>query len=465
MVGPRGIHCPASIDFIRDGPRGRFFIAMTFSSAETQLLALGDEVLTMKFGLRNMRTLLHALGSPHRAFLTVHVAGTNGKGSVCAMLDSILRASGRRVALFTSPHLSSIRERMRVNGENIPRADFVKSYERVARTIRQLQKTRHLSVRPTYFETITAMAFDYFESAGVDVGVVEVGMGGRLDSTNLVHPVASVITNVDFDHERFLGNTIEAIAREKAGIIKAGVPVLTAARRPEALRVIREEARSRRAPFEEARYGTRISNIHLERNRSCFSLRTPVAVYESVELPLAGRHQIDNAVLAIRALEQCAERGLSVSHGDIIGGLRSVQWPGRFERVGDHPEIYVDGAHNTAGARALRRLVEGLLANRKIILVYGAMRDKAIRKIFHQLEPLAHQIIFTRPATRRAATPEEIFSAVGEPICPSYLAPTLAQALRLARRLEGPRSTILITGSLYLVGEARKILMKGDMER
>jgi dihydrofolate synthase / folylpolyglutamate synthase len=437
---------------------------MSFISAEKQLLALGDEVLTMKFGLRNMRTLLHALGSPHHAYSSIHVAGTNGKGSVCAMLDSILRASGRRVGLFTSPHLASIRERMKINGRDISPAEFTKSYERVARTIRQLQGTRHLPSHPTYFETITAIAFDYFARAKVDVAVVEVGMGGRLDSTNLITPVASLITNIDFDHERFLGNTIRAIAREKAGIIKTGVPVVTGARREDALRVIREVAHSRDAPFRHARSRARISSIKLDLNRCRFSLTTPGGRYEELDLSLAGRHQIDNAVLAIRGLEECCERGLSVSRADIITGLRTVRWPGRFERVSTRPEIFVDGAHNPAGARALRRVVETLLGGRKIILIYGAMRDKAIREVFDQLEPIATQIIFTRPAIHRAATPEEVFCQAGEPGCPSYLARNFPLALKLAQHLAKRTSTILITGSLYLVGEARRILKRGDIE-
>jgi dihydrofolate synthase / folylpolyglutamate synthase len=185
---------------------------MKYSLAEKRLLALGDEVLTMKFGLRNMRALLRSLGSPHHQFQSIHVAGTNGKGSVCALLESVLRAAGYRVGLFTSPHLISLRERMRVNGRMIGPADFVKSYEQVIGTIRRLQQTKHLTSHLTYFETITAIAFDYFARQKIEVAVVEVGMGGRLDATNLIKPLASVITNIDFDHERFLGNTIEQIA-------------------------------------------------------------------------------------------------------------------------------------------------------------------------------------------------------------------------------------------------------------
>lgn len=437
---------------------------MTLSTAEQQLLALGDEVLTMKFGLRNMRILLHALGSPHRSFQSIHVAGTNGKGSVCALLESVLRTTGRRVGLFTSPHLVSIRERMLVDGQLIPPEEFVKSYERVTDAIRKLRERRHLPSHPTYFETITAVAFDYFARAQVDVAVVEVGMGGRLDSTNLITPLVSVITNIDFDHERFLGNSIEEIAREKAGIIKPHVPVLTAARRPKALNVIRGTARARKARVHEVFHEVNVSRIVLEPARSRFCLRTPYDSYTGLEMPLAGRHQIDNAVLAVRALEEASCRGLALSRDHISKGLRSVRWPGRFERVSDRPEIFLDGAHNPAGARALQRLVRRLLIGRRIVLIYGAMRDKAIRKVFAQLAPFADRVIFTRPLTRRAATPEEIFCLVGEPGCPSFLAQSLPRALTLARRMAVPHSTILITGSLYLVGEARKFLLGAQYE-
>lgn len=431
---------------------------MTFSDAEKRLLALGDEVLTMKFGLRNMRVLLQALGSPHRQFASIHVAGTNGKGSVCALLDSILRATGRRIGLFTSPHLVSIRERMKVNGKDISPVDFAKSYQRVYSAIRRLRRSRELPAHPTYFETITAIAFDYFARQKVDIVVLEVGMGGRLDSTNVVTPLVSVITNIDFDHERFLGNTIEEIAREKAGIIKTRVPVLTGARRPQALQVIRAVARRRKAPFFHAVAESRISQGSLTLAGSRFTLQTPQHRYQNLEMSLAGRHQIDNAVLAVRALEECSRQMLTLRPEEIVEGLRRAGWPGRFERVNSKPDIFLDGAHNPAGAHALRRVSETLLRDRKIILIYGAMRDKKIRRVFRELVPAAQQVIFTRPSAKRAATPEEIFSIVGEPGCPSYLAEDLPRALKLARRLAKQDFVILVTGSLYLVGEARKFL-------
>lgn len=431
---------------------------MKYSLAEKRLLALGDEVLTMKFGLRTMRALLRSLGSPHHRFQSIHVAGTNGKGSVCALLESVLRAAGYRVGLFTSPHLISLRERMRVNGRMIGPVDFVKSYEQVIGAIQQLQQTKHLTSHPTYFETITAIAFDYFARQKIDVAVVEVGMGGRLDSTNLIKPLASVITNIDFDHERFLGNTIEQIAAEKAGIIKPNVPVLTAARRLAAVRVMEGAARVNNSPLIQCLRDSRISNIQLKPTGSRFSLRTPEHWYPHLEIPLAGHHQLENAVLAVRTLEECSQRGLQVFPEHIIAGLRSVQWPGRFEKISDHPAIFLDGAHNPAGARALRVLMESVQRNRKLILIYGAMRDKAIRKVFKELLPVCHQVIFTQPPVLRAASPEEIFSAAGEPGCPSFLVPDVPQALKLARQLARQNTVILVTGSLYLVGKVREIL-------
>jgi dihydrofolate synthase/folylpolyglutamate synthase len=440
-----------------DGHRGRRFVSMTFSEAQRRLLALGDEVLAMKFGLRNMRVLLRELGSPHRRFRSIHVGGTNGKGSVCAMVDSVLRASGRRVGLFTSPHLTSIRERMQVNGRPISRKDFVQSYQRVALAVRRLQRERRLPAHPTYFETITAIAFDFFAHQKLHVAVLEVGMGGRLDSTNLVTPLITAITNVDFDHERFLGDTIEKIAREKAGIIKRRVAVLTAARRPAALRVIRQSAAIHQSQLIEVLRDSKASHVFASAAGSRFSLRTPHGSYHDMQISLAGRHQVDNAVLAVRILEECDATELRVSRKDLFEGLKEVRWPGRFEQMSQRPDIFVDGAHNPAGARALRQLVSTALRGRKIILIYGAMRDKAIRRVVQELQPIAEQIIFTRPFIKRAATPEKIFALVGEPRHPSFLAADLGHAIKLARRLAQRHSAILITGSLYLVGEARKL--------
>jgi dihydrofolate synthase / folylpolyglutamate synthase len=221
---------------------------------------------------------------------------------------------------------------------------------------------------------------------------------------------------------------------------------------------MKRAARVKNSPFIQCLRDTRISNVQLKPTGSRFSLRTPEHGYPRLEIPLAGRHQLENAVLAVRTLEECSRRGLRVSPDQIVEGLRSVRWPGRFEKISDHPAIFVDGAHNPAGARALRILMESVQGNRKLILIYGAMRDKAIRKVLRELLPLSTRVIFTQPFTRRAASPEEIFSIVGEPGCPSYLTRGFSGALKLARRLAGRNSLILVAGSLYLVGEARKRL-------
>lgn len=431
---------------------------MTFATAQKRLLALGDEVLTMKFGLHNMRALMRELDSPHRQFLSIHVAGTNGKGSVCAFLDSVLRNAGYRVGLFTSPHLVSIRERIQVNGRMISPREFTRSYQRVFHAIQRLRKNRHLRTHPTYFETITAMGFEYFAHEKVDVAVVEVGMGGRLDSTNVIRPLVSAITNIDFDHERFLGTTIAEIAGEKAGIVKSRVPVLTAARRPEARRIIEKVARTRNSTLHNVLQDSRVSQVRLGPQGSRFVLGTPHANYPGIEIALAGRHQIENAVLAVRIVEEAGGRGLKVSNAALRTGLRDARWPGRFELLSRRPDIYVDGAHNPAGARALRQLIECQFPRRRVILVYGAMRDKAIRRVLAELLHVADVVILTQPKIRRAAAPGEIFGLMDEQQGPSYLTEGLSQALRHARILARDGSIILVTGSLYLVGEASKLL-------
>ncbi|MDD5542398.1 MAG: bifunctional folylpolyglutamate synthase/dihydrofolate synthase [Acidobacteriia bacterium] len=438
---------------------------MTYREAEKRLLALGDEVLTMKFGLRNMHSLLAELGNPHQRFPSLHVAGTNGKGSVCAMLHRILCCSGRRVGLFTSPHLISIRERIRVNDTLISEPEFAVSYDRVARAIRRLRRTRILPAHPTYFETITALAFDFFARQKIDIAVLEVGMGGRLDSTNVVTPLVSVITNIDFDHERFLGNTIAAIAGEKAGIIKPRIPVLTAARRPDAIKVIRQKARQKKGAWHQVTRDSRVSKVLLKPGGSRFDLKTPHRRYRKLFVSLAGRHQIENAVLAIRTLEECRVRGFQISDEALVEGLASARWPGRFEKVSERPTFILDGAHNPAGALALRRMVTQLFPGRRVILIYGAMRDKAIRQVLKQLLPITRQLILTRPAIPRAAGPAEIFEMAGwlnkTTFSPanSFLVDSIEPAVRLARKLAHRRTLILIAGSLYLVGEARRILL------
>lgn len=393
------------------------------------LYALGNEIKTAKLGLERIQKLLAALGDPQRAFRVVHVAGTNGKGSTCAMIEAGLRAAGIRTGLFISPHLVEPTERIQIDAIPVSAEQFRRAFEIVHDTAERLD----LDCHPTYFETVTAMAFLIFREMRIDTAVVEVGLGGRLDATNVVEPALTVITPIDFDHESYLGHTIEAIASEKAGILKRGATAVLARQRPEAAAVLNRRAaelgiRVRRAEEFEIR------DLQIDARGSRFS---------GMCVPLAGEHQIDNAVTAALALE---ELGVSPR------GIADARWPGRLEHIAPNPDIILDGAHNPAGALALARYIERFYPDRKLWLIYGAMRDKAVEEIAAVLFPLASELIFTAPNYSRALRPEALVEIAGR----GQTAATVQDALAIARAGATHDDVIVVTGSLFLVGEARR---------
>jgi dihydrofolate synthase/folylpolyglutamate synthase len=380
------------------------------------LYKLGNEIATARFGLERISALLEDLGRPERAFRVIHIAGTNGKGSTCAMIEAALRKAGYRTGLYTSPHLVEPTERIQIDGVAVTREQFANAFNTVHKI------AENTPPHPTYFETVTAMGFLLFREAGIEIAVVEVGLGGRLDATNVVQPEVTVITPVDFDHERFLGSSLEQIAAEKAGILKPGVPAVFAAQRPEVDRVLSDRA---------AELGVRVT-------RSSAVGELPVAP------PLAGRHQIENARTAVAVLEQL---------GVDPHGIADARWPGRLEQVRSRPDIILDGAHNPAGARALAQHIREQYRGRPVWIVFGAMRDKAVGEMGEILFPAADRVILTAPAQARAVHPE----ALGLP--DATVVPDIATALELART--APADTaVFITGSLYLVGEARALLVE-----
>jgi dihydrofolate synthase/folylpolyglutamate synthase len=387
------------------------------------LYSLGNEVKTIKLGLERISRLLDALGNPERQIPCVHVAGTNGKGSVSAMIESGLREAGYRTGLFTSPHLVSPVERIQVNGKPIGEGDFLAALEAV----------RHASNpedHPTYFETITAMGFWHFARAGVERLVLEVGLGGRLDATNVVDPLLSVITPVDFDHQQYLGNTLIEIAREKAGIIKPGRPVVLAPQHEEAMPAFHGDI--------EHVSDWAIRDLDL-RPDGCSYSATRGAETLRIECPLPGGHQVTNSLTAAVALLR-----LGVAPE---AGIAKTRWPGRLEIIRREPLIYLDGAHNPAGAARLAEFIELHFNNRPVWLVFGVMRDKDVQPMTERLFPLAERVILTRAAQERSLEPEAI-SARGT------VTRSVAEALALLQ--EAPREAVIfITGSLFVVGEAR----------
>ena len=419
---------------------------MTYPDSVRFLYALGNEIKTAKLGLERIRTVLEALGHPERACNFVHVAGTNGKGSTCAMIEAGLRAAGVRTGLFTSPHLVEPTERIRIAGEPASAQEFVLAFERVHRVAEDLLESERIDLHPTYFETVTAMAFCLFEERNVETAVLEVGLGGRLDATNVVTPRLCVITPVDFDHEALLGKSLDAIASEKAGILKTGVPAVFAAQRPEADRTLDAAAQERGINVLRTCDWT-IQNLELSAAGSRFLARGV-----RVECPLAGEHQVQNALTAVVAL--CA---LDVRAESIERGIRAARWPGRLEHVAAGPDIYLDGAHNPAGARALAAYIARFHKGRRVWLVYGAMRDKAVAEMAGILFPLAEEVILTAPSQTRAVRPEAMLHMVDH--AKLRVAPKLADALALVRQAP-PEVVVFLAGSLFLVGEARALLVQ-----
>ena len=414
-------------------------------------------------GLATIERLLALTGDPHEGIPSIHIGGTNGKGSTAAMVDAILRAAGHRMGLYTSPHLLSFTERIRVDGEPIGEAEIVALTERL-KTLCALhfapettQPPGDRLPHPTFFELTTAMAFLYFRRRAVDGATIEVGLGGRLDATNVIRPQVVVITNIALEHEEYLGRTVAEIAGEKAGIVKSGVPVITGAR-GEALEVIGRAASGLGAPVVSVPDAYRWRAQESSLSGEVFDLDGPEGCYGALRIPLVGRHQVDNAVLAVAAVEAARERGLWSDEAAIRRGLAATEWPGRLQIIEGEPRIILDGAHNPAGAHVLATfLAEHRAELGRLILVFGVLKDKNWEAMLGCLAPLADEIILTQPPTARGADPAELRSAVRGRAA-TRVAAEPAEALALARSTAGAADTILVAGSLYTVAAALRIL-------
>jgi dihydrofolate synthase/folylpolyglutamate synthase len=372
------------------------------------------------------------------------------------MMESILRAAGMRTGLYTSPHLERISERIRLNGEPVSDAQITESFERVLAAIEALMASSALPAHPTFFECMTAIAFDVFARSEVEFAVYEVGMGGRLDATNIVTPEVSIITQIDFDHEAYLGHSLEEIAGEKAGIIKPNSIVVSAAERPEARGVIAQRCKDQHAKLVEVDEAWRVGEIVPDDrgNRATAEWLADGSVIQ-LQIPLAGKFQVRNALTAAAAAKLLMERGFALNAAAIERGISSVQWPGRLERVAEHPDVYLDGAHNPAAARELRAFWDERLAGRRIILVYGAMRDKAVDEIAGVLFPRAEHVILTQPHQSRAISADVLARMTCHHAAQCEFIADATLAIDRALLLAGDNCAVFITGSLFLVGEAR----------
>lgn len=435
---------------------------MDYDAAVRYLLSLGRELAAptqaaaAKFDLENITVLAERLGRPDRAYPSAHIAGTNGKGSTAAFLESILRRAGFRTGLNNSPHLEKINERIRVNAEEISDEAFAETFGRIQALNEELLAAGKLRAHPTYFECVTAMAFEYFARERVDFGVFEVGLGGRLDATNILNPVVSIITRVDFDHENFLGHSLGEIAREKAGILKPQVPAVLAEQRPEALEVVRARANELGCPILETAAAFRIEKEWTENGCSRARITENASGWSLELLPqLPGKFQIQNSLSAVAAARYLQNRGYRISDEAIARGIAEAIWPGRLEKLQSNPDVYLDGAHNPSAARELASFWQQNLAGRKICLVFGALRDKAVDEIAGILFSHVTEVVFTQPRTTRAISVAQLAELTSHHAQHFTVIPEPEMALEYALDCAAPHDAIFVSGSIYLVGQLR----------
>jgi dihydrofolate synthase/folylpolyglutamate synthase len=404
----------------------------------------GLEKSGIVFGLDNIHWILSLIDNPHNLLKTIHIGGTNGKGSVARMSSAALREAGYRVGCYTSPHLISFTERIAVDDVPISEAETVELTEFIKGRIEAAGPSR----RFTFFDFTTALAFEYFRRKKVDLAVIEVGLGGRLDSTNVVHPLISVITNVDFDHMDYLGESINEIAVEKAGILKHGVPCVTGAEGT-SLEVIREAAQQKcplfvlNEAFQYRKTGDQVMSYQGLEN-----------AFSDLRINLVGDHQLSNCALALCTLELLARAGFTAKEEAIRLALAGLTWPGRLEKVHTKPLILLDAAHNPHGAKALASYIRTHCSDRRKILIFGVMKDKNFASMLAELAPLADEILLTRPRTERAALTEELIPFARN----ATVTETINDALKRAREIAGDDDLIVITGSFYTIGEARTLI-------
>jgi len=408
------------------------------------------------FNLDRMRLLLKRLENPHDKFKSVHVAGTKGKGSTCAMIASMLQANGLKVGLYTSPHLIDVRERIVINGEMIPSQDFsrlVKLVEPLAARIKPL---------PSYFDVLTAIAFTWFAEQGIDIAVVETGLGGRLDSTNVIHPEVTAVTSISKDHMAQLGNTLGKIATEKGGIFKTGVPALTVIQDPEAEAALKASAEKAGALFDvvgksiEFSYRFEATRMMGPHNRIC--LTTPNTRFEHLQVPLFGEHQAINCGLALAVIDKLKTRGIPINDSKAMEGLAKTTLAGRMELVNQTPRVLVDGAHNAASLDALIKSIGQHIPYDSMVVIFGCCADKDVSGMLERIAGGADKVIFTGVNNIRSSNPEELAQRYTELYGKmAQVAPSLEDALSIANRAVSKEDLICITGSFYLVGEAKKL--------
>ncbi len=435
---------------------------MDYNESLSYLYGLGHEMLAAKFGLDNIKLLLERLGNPERVFKSVIVAGTNGKGSVAAMLDSISRAAGIHSALYTSPHLVRIEERMRVGDRLISPDEFARSASEVRAASEALVAEGRLSAAPTFFEQVTAIALLWFREREAELAVLEVGLGGRLDATNIVEPAVAAISSIDYDHQQYLGDTIMEIAGEKAAVIKPGSRVVIGrqAHNDATEMLMRRCIETGALPvFANEPQSVSASDF----GRMTFDYESANSHYSRIILGLRGRHQADNAAAAIEAAELLSEVGFKITREAIIKGLRAVSWPGRLELIEGRPTMLLDGAHNAAGTRSLRRYLDEFWRG-ELTLIFGAMGDKDIEAMASHLFDRSKTIVLTSVDDRRAATGARLGKSALTGGRNVIFTETVKQAVSWARSVTPPDGLICVAGSLHLVGAVKQVIEEEDQQ-
>jgi len=401
----------------------------------------------MRFGLQSITGLLSRLGNPQKSYPTIVIAGTNGKGSTAAMTASILHSAGYRVGLYTSPHLVDVRERIVVDGRKISRRDF-------SRTIAYVRN--YVEQPVTYFEFLTAVAFLHFRNRKIDIAVLEVGLGGRLDATNVCKPLVSVITNIAYDHMTYLGDSLESIAREKAGIIKQNGVCVTAAKQKNVLRVFQDVCRRRRAEMYCLGRDVKIR----KQKDGFFTYQGLNRKLKDLTVPLRGEHQLSNAALALAVIERCERKGFRIEDQAICEGLARTIWEARLEILQKNPLLVLDGAHNPAGIDALCRSLKKDFSYRRMIIIFGALADKDYRKMLGKIAPLASKIVLTQIKTKRAVPVNRLLESADQVGCAAMVTENVRQAIERALAMARKGDLICATGSFYLAGEIKQLFPK-----
>lgn len=435
---------------------------MNFDESLDYLYGLGNEVSAMKLGLENIGKLLAALGNPERKCLKIQVAGTNGKGSACAFLDSICISANIKTGLFTSPHLINVTERIKTGGKEISEKVFAKHAAKIREISERLVSENKLESVPTFFEQITAIAISAFGEARIELAILETGLGGRFDATTAANAEITAITPIDFDHQDILGNTLAEIAAEKAAIIRADTKVVLSEQLPEAEKVILERCADFGVTPNLADFDAEIIGFD-QKGKFVVNFKTAKAEYQNVRLNLPGRHQIENAKTAILLAETLQENGFDIAPENVVEGLQTAVHDGRLEF---YRGILFDGAHNVAGAKALKNYLDEFI-KQPVTMIFGAMRDKDLSEIAAILFPPVENLIFTRPANSRAMETKDLLKFLPKNFDRQKVSETqtVSEAVEIARKISAAENLICATGSLYLVGEARKLLADNDEEQ